>query len=319
MLPKFKSIVDLIKTFSSEQSCIEHLELYFWNNVPVSPFDKTSKVYKSTNNRYICKNTNKYFTVKTGTIFERTNMPLQKWFVALYLFSSHKKGISSHQLAKDLDIQQKSAYFVLQRLRYAFEHLDFKRQFTNEVEIDETYCGGHEKNKHANKRVGQTQGRNSTSKKPVLGLRERDGNVYAKVIDDVKRLTLVPIIEEMVPESATVYTDEWRSYNRLYEKYNHQRVNHGAKEFVNRMAHTNGVENFWSHLKRMIDANYHWVSKHHLQMYVNEEVLRFNTREMGTQERFDYILANIAGRLKLKDLKQVRHGFPITKHINATI
>ena len=109
----------------------------------------------------------------------------------------------------------------------------------------------------------------------------------------------------MVPEGATVFTDEWLAYNRLHEKYDHKRVNHGAKQFVNEMAHTNGVENFWSHLKRMIDSNYHWVSKFHLQSYVNEELLRFNTRNSGTADRFEYILGNIAGRLTYDNLKTV--------------
>jgi transposase-like protein len=311
---KFRSAKQLAQSFPTEQSCIEHLELHFWNNIPVSPFDKTSKVYKSTKNRYICKNTKKYFTVKTGTIFENTKIPLTDWFYALYEFSVNKKGLSSHTLGIKLGVQQKTAWFVLQRLRYAFDHSDFKKEFTNLIEIDETYYGGHEKNKHTHKKLGNTQGRNTQVKKAIFGMRERDGNVYAKVIDNVKRLTLEPIIHKMIPEGATVFTDEYRSYSRLYQKYNHHRVNHGAKEFVNHMAHTNGVENFWSHLKRMIDGTYHWVSKHHLQMYVNEEMLRFNTRKMQPAERFDYVLGNIAGRLKLKDLKKVRHGLAITKN-----
>lgn len=119
MLPEFQSILELTTTFPTEVSCIEHLETIRWNGNVVSPFDATSKVYKCAGNKYKCKNTGKYFNVRTATIFEDTKMPLQKWFMALYIFSSHKKGISSHQLARDLDITQKSAWFVLHRLRYA--------------------------------------------------------------------------------------------------------------------------------------------------------------------------------------------------------
>jgi len=123
MFPEFKSIFDLIKAFPTEQSCIDHLERLQWNGEPVSPFDATSKVYKCKDNRYKCKNTGKYFNVRTGTIFDNTKIPLQKWFMALYVFSSHKKGISSHQLAKDISVTQKSAWFLLHRLRYAFDHV----------------------------------------------------------------------------------------------------------------------------------------------------------------------------------------------------
>ena len=126
IIPEFKSILDLIKAFPDEQSCIEHIERLRWNGSVVSPFDSESKVYKCAGNKYKCKSTGKYFNVKVGTIFENTNIPLQKWFLALYVFSSHKKGISSHQLAKDIDVTQKSAWFMLHRLRYAFDHPNFK-------------------------------------------------------------------------------------------------------------------------------------------------------------------------------------------------
>ncbi|TDO23758.1 IS1595 family transposase [Pedobacter duraquae] len=305
MLPEFKSIIDLLQKFPTEQDCINHLEKIRWDGNVVSPFDPESKVYSCAGNKYKCKNSGKYFNVKTQTIFDNTKIPLVKWFLALYVFSSHKKGISSHQLAKDIDVTQKTAWFILHRLRYAFEHPDFQAEFTDHVEVDETYVGGKEPNKHKHKKTGKTQGRNTTSKKPVVGMRERNGNVYAKVVDNVSMSTIQPMIESMVPHGATVYTDEWLAYNRLSEKYLHHRVNHGAKEFVNQMASTNGIENFWSHLKRMIDSNYHWVSKYHLQSYVNEEMLRFNTRHNSASQRFNYVLGNIGGRLKYSELIEV--------------
>jgi transposase-like protein len=323
MLPEFKSIFDLLKAFPTEQDCINHLEKIRWNGVIVSPFDETSKVYKCANNKYKCKNTGKYFNVRTNTIFDNTKIPLQKWFLALYVFSSHKKGISSHQLAKDISVTQKSAWFLLHRLRYAFEHPNFKAVIgeDNGVEIDETFIGGKNKNRHKDKKVENSQGRSCIDKTPVLGMLERTESitverphkvikgkmvsekvvlkrsvVICQVVANTKQETVKPIINTTITKGASVYTDEWSAYNNLHKNFNHERVNHGAKEFVNGMAYTNNLEGFWSHLKRGIDGIYHWVSKDHLQSYVNEFTLRYNTRSQTTQNRFDLVLSSVAGK-----------------------
>jgi len=167
---QFKSVYDLLKKFPDEHNCIKHLESLRWGKLVISPFDESSQVYKCKNNRYKCKNTGKYFNVKTGTIFEDTKIPLQKWFMALYVFSSHKKGISSHQLARDIDVTQKTAWFILYRLKYAFNHANFKVINDGEIEVDETSIGANYKNKHTDKKKIGTQGRNTTVKSAVFGI-----------------------------------------------------------------------------------------------------------------------------------------------------
>ena len=297
MIPQFNSIIDLLQTFPTEQSCIDHLERLRWiDGNAVSPFIPTSKVYKCAGNKYKCKDSGKYFNVRTGTIFDNTKVPLQKWFLALYVFSSHKKGISSHQLAKDISVTQKSAWFLLHRLRYAFDHPNFQMELSNTVEIDETFIGGEAKNKHANKKVKNENGGTVHTQQPVIGMKERDGNVIAKVIENREKKTLLPIIYSNVSASSILMTDEYPAYRDLSKTHLHLAVNHGAKQYVNAMAHTNGIENFWSHLKRGIDGIYHWVSKEHLQSYVDEYTLRMNTRTFGTQARFDFILASVGGK-----------------------
>jgi hypothetical protein len=182
MVAEFNSMIDLLKAFPIEQSCIDHLEKLMWDGDLVSPFDPTSKVYKCAGNKYKCKNTGKYFNVRTNTIFDNTKIPLQKLFLALYVFSSHKKGISSHRLVRDIDATQKSACFLLHRLRYAFAASNFKSSLGNVVELDETSVDGKAKNKHASKKKNNEQGNTIHDKATVFGMRERCGNIIAVAV-----------------------------------------------------------------------------------------------------------------------------------------
>ena len=243
----FKSILELLKAFPDEQSCIDHLEAIRWNGNVVSPFDATSKVYDCKGNKYKCKNTGKYFNVKTNTIFDNTKLPLQKWFLAIWLVTGHKKGISSLQLGRDLDITQKSAWFMLGRIRQCFG-LDNDTQLQNEVEADETFVGGKNKNKHANKKSNE----NRYEKAPVMGMVERGGKLVAKKIEDTTTETLSKELILNVKEGATLYTDEYTSYKSLQRIYDHQFVKHSRKQYVNGRVHTNTIEGFWSILKRGI-------------------------------------------------------------------
>lgn len=305
-IKEFSSILDLIKKFPDEQSCIDQLEAIRWGGNVVSPFNTESKVYKCKGNKYKCKETRKYFNVRTGTIFEDTKLPLRTWFLAIYLIASHKKGISSHQLARDLSVTQKSAWFILHRVRYAFDHENFVSTMNGTVEADETYVGGRESNKPKYKRVSGTKGRGMVSKTPVFGLLERGGNVKAMVVPNTKAKTLLPIIQENVSSSSEVMTDEFAAYNQLNKTHAHKIVKHSLGEYTNGNAHTNSLEGFWSLFKRGVIGIYHHVSKEHLQRYIDEFAYRYNTRTLTESARFNLLLTNTTGRLTYKEL--IAHG-----------
>ncbi len=301
IITNFNTIIDLVRAFPDEQTCIDHLESLRWDNGKVvSPFDQNSKVYKCARNRYRCKNTGKYFNVKTATLFDNSKVELQKWFLAIWLVTSHKKGISSIQLSKDIGVTQKTAWFMLQRIRNCFG-FDNDNGLSNEVEVDETYVGGKNKNKHNLNKTKGTQGRSTKDKAPVFGMVERGGKLNAKCVEDVSVRTLTNEIVKYVND-ATVYSDEWLGYNALKRIYDHQFIKHGAGQYVNGRVHTNTIEGFWSLLKRGIIGIYHFTSVKHLQKYVDEFVFRYNSRDNNETQRFNLLLSNTEYRLTYKRL-----------------
>jgi transposase-like protein len=293
----FNSILDLINAFPDEETCIKHLEELRWNGYVISPFDRTSTVYECSNARYRCKNTSKYFNVKTGTLFDNTKVKLQKWFIAIWLVTFHKKGISSLQLAKDINVTQKTAWFMLQRIRACYDN-----DLDNTVEADETYVGGKNKNRHQDKKVPSSQGRSAKDKTPIVGIVERQGKLNANVVENVNSETLTTEIIRSVKHTASLYTDEWLGYKGVSKIYNHSIVKHNQGEYVNGRVHTNTIEGFWSLLKRGIVGIYHFTSKKHLQRYVDELVFRYNTRKISESGRFNLFLANTEIRTTYKGL-----------------
>ncbi len=307
---QFNSVQELLHAFPTEQACIDYLETVRWSDKDniQSPFDPTSKVYKCKNNRYHCKNTGKYFNVRTGTFLESSKINLQTWFLAIWYVTIHKKGISSVQLAIDLNVTQKTAWFITHRIRECFSISEEENINDNKlgdhVEIDETFVGGKNKNRHTSKKIPNSQGRSVIDKTPVLGILQREGYLVATVVPDTKGETLMPEIIKNVHTNATVCTDEWLGYKNLKNFFKeHLVVKHYQGEYVVGNAHTNSIEGFWAIFKRGIIGIYHALSRKHLQRYVNEFVFRYNTRKMEVKDKFDLLLKNMVGsRLRWREL-----------------
>lgn len=223
--PKFKGIIDFLNRFPNEEACIDYLIHARWNDKPVCPHCKSDrKIYKIRNGRILtCADCRKQFTVKIGTIFEDSALSLQKWFMAVYILTAHKKGISSLQLSSDINVTQKTAWFMLHRIRLIAKTKSFNEPLDGTIEADETYIGG----KYSGKR-----GRGSENKTAVFGMVQRQGEVRAMPVKDVKGKTLKKIINDNVVKGSSVMTDEWLAYNGLSKDYTHQRIGHLKKEYV---------------------------------------------------------------------------------------
>ena len=297
---KFNSIISLTSYFTSNKKCEQAIMESRWSDGDVvCPYCGKHHCKMSKNGRFHCTGCNKNFSCLVGTIFENTKLPLIKWFVAMYLISSHKKGISSHQLSRDIEVTQSTAWYMLQKIRMLYPQSD-SEAFEGTVECDEVYIGGREKWKHKSMRTPHTQGRSTKTKTPVFGMMERSTYVndkgeeepityvHAFIVENTNRTTLQPIIQQFIEDGSRVITDELSAYNGLSALgYTHAVVNHGAEEYADGDVFTNSIEGFWSHFRRMITGCYHDVSDEHLQSYIDEAVYRWNTRKASQSERFE--------------------------------
>lgn len=298
----FKCLYDLQKAFPTEKSCIRYLERKLWADGVVSPYDPTSKVYKRKDGQYRCKNTGKNFNVLTGTFMEGTKLPLRKWFQAIYQITNNKKGISATQLAKDIGVTVKTAWFMAHRIRTAYQsRLDTK--LNGEVELDETFVGGKNKNRHWDKKVKKCQGRSFKDKTPVMGMLERGGRVVCKVVRNTSYKSLTAPILRNVDRSTTLYMDEWGGYKTVQRVYKHGVVDHGHGIYVKGGAYTNNIEAFWGNFcKRAMEGTYNHVSRKHMQRYFDEFAYCYNTRDYSEVERWESVFSNCRHRLTYNQL-----------------
>jgi transposase-like protein len=287
-----------VNYFSDDQVCITLVAQMRWSDgiatCPKCGNKETS--FLTTRNTWKCKNKEckKQFSVKVGTIFEQSPIGLDKWLLAVWLLSSAKNGISSYEIHRAIGVTQKTAWFMLHRIRLAMETGSIEKLSGN-VEVDETYIGGLAKNMHKHKREAKIQGRGSVGKTAVMGLLERKGRVLAKVIEKADKDTLHAEVKANVEKDSNLFTDEWRSYRGLDQDYIHEVINHGI-EYVRGHIHTNGIENFWSLLKRTIKGTYVSVEPFHLGRYLAEQTYRFNERKTNDKERFLGVLKAVGGK-----------------------
>lgn len=295
----FKSLPQLLDYFKEESTCIEYYENIRWSGSPVCPHCGAEHPYK-TNRGYKCSNSDchKKFTVKVGTIFENSKIPFRIWFAAIYLATTSKKGISSVQLGEQLGITQKTAWFVLHRIREMLKDKAPRMLGENKmVEVDEAYVGQRESNKHLRKRRSledkniTNEGKPFKDKKVIVGLIERNGNVVLKHVPKADANNMVGFIKKHVPKNSTVYTDDASVYRKLHKTYTHKSVKHALNIYVDGNVHTNTIENFWSVLKRGLYGIYHQVSDKHVSRYLDEFAARFNSRNVTSQERLETFLA----------------------------
>lgn len=280
------SIMEVMDMFPDEASAREWFETARWPEGRRCPFcdgTETVAVKSGKPMPYHCPACRKYFSVKTGMVMHGSNLPLRKWVLAIYLLSTNLKGVSSMKMHRDIGVTQKTAWMMIHKIREGW--LDGSSgPLSGTVEFDETYIGGKRKNMHARKRK-QLEGRGAVGKEAVIGAVERGGAVTAAHVEATDRGTIRPFIEGRIEAGSTLYSDDSAAVEGIPDMFNrlrHEAVNHSAGEYVRGMAHTNGVESFWSMLKRGFHGVYHRMSSKHLQRYVTEFAGRHNVRDLDT-------------------------------------
>lgn len=291
------TLLEAIRYFADLDVCTEFFAKVRWPQGPYCPrCGCVEYSYLTTRRLWKCKACKRQYSVKVGTVFEDSALGLDKWLPAVWLIANSKNGISSHELGRSLGVTQKSAWFMLHRIRLAMQTGTFEK-LDGEVEVDETFIGGKARNMHKRERISK-MGSATTGyahKTIVAGARQRDGEVRAAVVPNIHKGTLQAHVRENVEPGSAVYSDALRSYSGLAADYAHEVVDH-AETYVDGQVHTNGIENFWSLLKRGLHGTYVSVEPYHLFRYLDERVFTFNLRDRTDYGRFAAVLSMAAGR-----------------------
>ncbi len=299
-----KSLQEAVVYFSDPNNCIDYLSIRRWpDGRVICPTCESDKVKFNADRRiWQCSShhSKRQFSIKVGTIMEDSAIPLDKWLMAMWMVTNCKNGISSYEIAKDVKVTQKSAWFMLHRIRLAMQDEASENKLSGHVEVDETFIGGKARNMHLDKRERRITGTGGKDKTIVFGALERGGKIRTAVISDRKRAALQTEVRTHVEAGSALYSDALKSYDGLAQEYAHQVIDH-AEKYVDGQVHTNGLENFWSLLKRGIAGTYVAVEPFHLFRYLDEQMFRYNNRgnrenKVTDSDRFDMIVRKIIGK-----------------------
>ncbi len=286
-----------IRHYSNPLTCVQEVAQVKWpKGEPVCPRCEGKKhSFLKTRLMWKCSACKKQFSVKVGTIFEDSPVGLDKWLCAMWMLANCKNGVSSYEIARCLEVTQKTAWFMNQRIRHAM-HTGSINKMSGTIEADETFIGGAARNMHRDKREAKIHGRGPLGKQIVFGLLERNtGRVHLEHVETRRKGDLTPVVRKHVRRGSEVMTDELLSYDGLDSEYAHKVINH-AEKYVDGNVHTNRMENFWSLLKRTIGGTYVSVEPFHLFRYLDEQSFRYNERKATDAERFHKVLGSVAGK-----------------------